>query len=236
MMIPKYEALRILAFDTSSPCGSAAILEGPDVLAEVRIHSKKTHSSMLLKSIDFLLQQTAFKLNDMNLIAAGIGPGSFTGIRIGVSTALGLAQILSLPFAGISGLDVLAHQVGWLEGSIGVLLDAHRNQYYFAEYRNSAGRFRQVHKPALIPVSDLEPLFRDRPILVVGNMNAHQWEILGKNSAHWPQQIPADLFLASGIGRLALVQKNRWRSGEYLASEPLYIRPPDAIKNRTGKR
>jgi tRNA threonylcarbamoyladenosine biosynthesis protein TsaB len=191
---------------------------------------------MLLKSLELLLKRTGWQLADLNLIASGIGPGSFTGIRIGVSTALGFAQTLSIPFAGISGLDVLAHQCVWLEGSIGVLLDAHRNQYYYAEYVSNKGRLRQTHKPALINIFDLEDSFKDRQIYVVGDLNASQWKALKKSSEPWPQLVPADLFLASGIGRLALLRKNQWRSGEYIVSEPLYIRPPDATKNRAGKR
>jgi tRNA threonylcarbamoyladenosine biosynthesis protein TsaB len=235
MMIPKCINPKILAFDTSSLHGSVALLEGQDVRAEIRTNSTKTHSSMLLKSVDFLLKSIGWQLKDLNLIAAGIGPGSFTGIRIGVSTALGFAQTLALPFAGISGLDALAHQNIWLEGSIGILLDAHRSQYYYAEYVSNKGRLRQTHKPTLINISDLEDSLKDRQIYVVGDMNAYQWKTIKKDSAHWPQLVPVDLFLASGIGRLALLRKNIWRSGEYVVSEPLYIRPPDAIKNRTGK-
>lgn len=235
MMIPKCVTPKILAFDTSSLRGSVALLEGQDVRAEIRTNSTKTHSSMLLESVDFLLKRIGWQLKDLNLIATGIGPGSFTGIRIGVSTALGFAQTLSIPFAGISGLDALAHQSVWLEGSIGVLLDAHRSQYYYAEYVSNKGRLRQTRKPQLINISDLEDSFKDRQVSVVGDITASQWKTLKKSSAHWPQLVPVDLFLASGIGRLALSRKNSWRSGEYLVSEPLYIRPPDAIKNRIGK-
>jgi tRNA threonylcarbamoyladenosine biosynthesis protein TsaB len=236
MMIPKCAAPKILAFDTSSLCGSVSLLEGPEVRAEIRINSTKTHSSVLLKSIDFLLERTGWHLKDLNLIAAGIGPGSFTGIRIGVSTALGFAQTLSIPFAGISGLDVIAQQAGWLEGSIGVLLDAHRSQYYFAEYVSHKGRLRQVQKPSLIQSTELERLIKEGPMYVIGNIDENQWKTLAGKSAHSAKCVPVDLFLASGIGRLALLRKNKWRSGEYIVSEPLYIRPPDAIKNRTGKR
>ena len=235
-MIPNCAAPRILAFDTSSQRGSVALLEGQDVRAEIRTNSTKTHSSMLLRSLEFLLKRTGWQLADLNLVASGIGPGSFTGIRIGVSTALGFAQTLSIPFAGISGLDALAHQCAWLEGSIGVVLDAHRNQYYYAEYASNKGKIHKIHKPALIDISGLEDSFKDRQIYVVGDMNANQWKTLKRHSTHWPKLVPADLFLASGIGRLALLRKNQWRSGEYIVAEPLYIRPPDAIKNRTGKR
>jgi tRNA threonylcarbamoyladenosine biosynthesis protein TsaB len=235
MMIPNDAAPRILAFDTSSLSGSVALLEGREVHAEIRINSTKTHSSMLLKSVEFLLKRTGWQLTDLNLIASGIGPGSFTGIRIGVSTALGFAQTLSIPFAGISGLDALAHQCVWIEGSIGVLLDAHRSQYYYAEYVSNGVRLRQTHKPSLMNISDLEDFFKNRQIYVVGDVNANQWKTLKRSSAHWPQLVPVDLFLASGLGRLALLRKNQWRSGEFIVSEPLYIRPPDAIKNRTGK-
>jgi tRNA threonylcarbamoyladenosine biosynthesis protein TsaB len=235
MMIPKGEIPKILAFDTSSLRGSVALLEGCNVRAEMRTNSSQTHSSMLLKAIDFLLKRTGWQLKDLNLIASGIGPGSFTGIRIGVSTALGLAQTLSVPYAGVSGLDVLAHQSAWLEGSIAVLLDAHRNQYYYAEYSSIKGRLKQTRKPALINAVDLETLFMDRPVYIVGDIGENQSKTVKKAPSSWPKFVPADLFLASGTGQLALLRKKSWRSGEFLVSEPLYIRPPDAIKNRIGK-
>jgi len=236
MMMPMKPTPRILAFDTSTQRGSIALLEGREVRAELRLHSPQTHSALLLKSIDFLLGQLEWKLGDLNLVAVGAGPGSFTGIRIGISTALGIAQSLSLPFAGVSGLDALAHQVELLNGRIGVLLDAHRSQVFYAEYIRKNGRTRRSEKSSLIHVSDLEHRLANRHLYVVGDVLAGGLCGTKKRSrSAWPRFLSVDLFLASSIGRLAVSRKRIWRTGDFIVTEPVYIRPPDALRKKGGK-
>ncbi len=218
---------KVLALDTSSPRGSIAFLEGRDLRAEMRLNAIQTHSTFLLSSIDFLAQKLGWQLNELNLIATGIGPGSFTGIRIGVATALGIAQSLSIPFAGIPGLDALAHQPLITEGRLGVALNAHRSQVFYAEYISSKGKIRTVQKSSLLFLSDLERRLAHRHLYIVGDVDVRF------PGADWPCPLPVDLFLAASIGRLALSRKKSWRSGRYLLADPLYIRPPDALRKKT---
>lgn len=182
-----------------------------------------------------MLGTVGWKLSDLNLIAAGIGPGSFTGIRIGLATALGLAQSLKLPFSGISGLDALALQVSFLEATVGVVMDAQRSQLYYAEYHCQRGKVRQVRRPALLYPSDLERILGRRHLYLVGDATLDLFEKLKTGWTGWPRTIAADLFLACGIGRLALARRRSWRSGEFLTTEPMYIRPPDAAKPKLSK-
>jgi tRNA threonylcarbamoyladenosine biosynthesis protein TsaB len=217
---------KTLAFDTSSPRGSIAFLEGRDLRAEMRLTPIQTHSTFLLNSIDYLAEKLGWRLNELNLIAAGIGPGSFTGIRIGVATALGIAQSLSIPFAGISGLDALAHQAQLPEGHLGVALNAHRSQVFYAEYISSNGKIRTVEKSSLLFLSDLERRLAHRHLYIVGDVEVCH------PGADWPRPLPVDLFLAASIGRVAISRKRSWRSGSYLLAEPLYIRPPDALRKK----
>src|SRR6059036_1572063 len=109
-------------------------MQGREGVAELRLHSQETHSARLLNSIHYLLSSSGWDLAKLELIAVGIGPGSFTGIRIGVATALGLAQSLSLPLACVSGLDALAFDLAYLRSRIGIVIDAQRMQVYYAEY------------------------------------------------------------------------------------------------------
>jgi tRNA threonylcarbamoyladenosine biosynthesis protein TsaB len=235
MMMPLSLLPRILAFDTSTVRGSVALLEGKDLRAEIRLHSLQTHSEHLLSSIDFLLHSLGWKLEDLNLVAAGVGPGSFTGIRIGIATALGLAHSLKIPLAEISGLDALAHQVSYLNGRIGVVLDAHRSQAFYAEYMAKDGKVRFEKKSALIDISDLEHHLKDRHLYLVGDIGLCRLREASIYSSCWPRPVSADLFLAADIGRLALSRKRTWRSGDYEISEPMYLRPPDALKKKSGR-
>lgn len=236
MMMPVSVAPKILAVDTSTRRGSVALLEGRDLRAELRLDSPRTHSTLLLNSIRFLLGRLDWTLKDLNLVAVGMGPGSFTGIRIGIATALGIAQSLSLPIAGVSGLEALAHQAQQPNGPIGVVLDAHRSQVFYAEYVSHKGRIRQSQKSAVLDVTDLERRLGNRHLYVVGDMEACRIRQAAAGPTAWPRLIPADLFLAAGIGRIACARKNRWRSGDFMLSEPVYVRPPDALRNRRGKR
>jgi tRNA threonylcarbamoyladenosine biosynthesis protein TsaB len=226
---------KILAFDTSTQRGSVALLEGREVCAELRLHTPQTHSTLLLSSIRLLLRRLNWELNELNLVAVGIGPGSFTGIRIGIATALGISQSLSIPFIGISGLDVLAHQAAMLSGNIGVALNAHREQIFYAEYIGSKGRIRRSLKATLMNISDLERHLANRHLYIAGDLEECRIQGLAKSPPGWPRAIHVDLFLASGIGRLAYTRKNGWRSGEFLLPEPTYIRPPDALRNKSRK-
>jgi tRNA threonylcarbamoyladenosine biosynthesis protein TsaB len=229
---------KILAFDTSSERGSVALLEGKTLCAELRSNAAAGHSALLLEAVDFLLGRTGWELKDLTLIAAGAGPGSFTGIRIGVATGIGLAQSLGIPFAGVSGLDVLARRAAeWpaLNGRISVLLDARRGQFYFGEYESENGRLRRLRKPALINAVDAENYLADAG-WITGDLNEDQVIAAEKSFPRRARWVPADLFLAEGIGRLGLEHKRSWRSGDFLTAEPLYIRPPDAVKKRKEKQ
>ncbi len=236
MMMPSRDALKILAFDTSTHRSSVAVLENNEVRAELRLSPSGTHSILLMRSVDFLLRGLGWRMPDLNLIAAGIGPGSFTGIRIGIATALGIAQSLSIPFAGISGLDAVAHQFAALRGNIGVLLDAHRSQLYYAEYTGNGSGMRPRQKPVLLAVSELERRLANRHLYIAGDVDLCGYKQSARSPELWPRILAADPFLASSIGRLASMRKRTWRSGDYVLAEPLYIRPPDALRNKRNKR
>ncbi len=227
MTMPRNQLITTLAIDTSTSCGSIALLRDRMVIGELRVNSQETHSARLLRSVQYLLDCTGRTLTDVSLVAAGIGPGSFTGIRIGVATALGLAQSLGVPFSGISGLDALARQASFHEGSVGVVVDAQRSQVFYAEYVSRGGKVRRTGRPSIWYPSDLELHLRKRHLYIIGDDGLRYLRSPGKS---WPRFIAADMFLAADIGRLALTHKRSWRSGQYLSAEPLYIRPPDALR------
>ncbi|HDP25808.1 MAG TPA: tRNA (adenosine(37)-N6)-threonylcarbamoyltransferase complex dimerization subunit type 1 TsaB [Deltaproteobacteria bacterium] len=127
-------AIRILALDTSTRCCSAALLSGDTLECEINLHVRQGHAGELLPLIDSLFRHSDTGPSDLSLIASGIGPGSFTGIRIGIATAKGLSMALGCPLAGISTLDTLAY--GALPSRLPVmpLIDARKTEVYFALY------------------------------------------------------------------------------------------------------
>jgi tRNA threonylcarbamoyladenosine biosynthesis protein TsaB len=234
MIMDRRSHLKVLAIDTCTPRGSAALLEGHTLVAEFRLHSLETHSARLLKSIHFLLDNTGWGLKQIGLVAAGTGPGSFTGIRIGVATALGLAQTMSIPFCGISILDALASGFSHIDGPLGIVMDAQRSQVYYREFIVEAGKLRGVGKAGLYHPESLRKLIGRRRIVLAGDGALRYAEILLSPSSS-ARVFAGDLFAAASIGNLALASSRKWRKGENLACEPLYIRPPDARKPKGRK-
>ena len=225
---------KILALDTASERGSAALLEDTELRAEIRSNAVTGRSGFLLDAVDFLLRREGWRMSDLTLIASGIGPGSFTGIRVCAATGIGLAQSLGIPFAGISGLDVLARRAAdaRISGHIAVLIDARRDQFYFAGYESKNGRIRKLGKPALIDAAGIGH-YAATADWITGDLDEGRERVAGKYFPGRARWVPVDLFLAEGIGRLGLERKRIWRSGDFLTAEPLYIRPPDAVKNKS---
>lgn len=122
--------MKILSLSTSSNIATVAISEDVTCIKELNINVPKTHSETLVPLIDKLLKDTNLKLSEVNLIACDIGPGSFTGIRIGISTVKAIAQSLNIPIVEVSSLEALAYNVVSTSENICALIDARNNQVY----------------------------------------------------------------------------------------------------------
>ena len=122
--------MRILALDTSSLVASAAILEDDKLLGEMTINHPKTHSQKLMPIIEALCTSLGLKIKDMDLIAVAGGPGSFTGVRIGLSAAKAFAQPFDIPVVMVSSLKGLAYNLPGFDGIICPILDARRGEVY----------------------------------------------------------------------------------------------------------
>jgi tRNA threonylcarbamoyladenosine biosynthesis protein TsaB len=127
--------MKILGIDTSTPCGSVGLVDGDRVLADYLLNSSVTHSERLIGAIDLLLRETHLSADVLDGWAISLGPGSFTGLRIGVSTVKGLSFATGKPVLGVPTLDVLACQVALTPYRICPVLDARKGEVYTAFYR-----------------------------------------------------------------------------------------------------
>ena len=125
----------ILALDTSSPAGSLAVLRDGYVIGAISTWTEETYSSRMFRHIDFLLQELSLGLNEFDLFAVAAGPGSFTGLRVGLTAAKGWAEVYRKPVAAISGLEAVAAQSRSTAALLVPVLDARRGQVYFGFYR-----------------------------------------------------------------------------------------------------
>src|SRR5262245_29195740 len=131
----------LLALDTSTERESVAVVEGGAVAGEVRLRTADSHSRRLLPTVDFLLSTLGLSPGELAGFAVTVGPGSFTGLRVGLSTVQGLALAASRPCLGLSTLDVLAARLIGRGESLVALMDAYRGQVFGAVY-DGAGRLR----------------------------------------------------------------------------------------------
>ncbi len=121
---------RILAVDSSSLTGSVALCQGESLVAELLLNVRSTHSEKLLKQIDLLLGEANWKLEDLDLLAVVTGPGSFTGLRIGIATIKGLAQVLNKPVVSVSSLQAIAMNLPLSPVPICAFIDARKKEVY----------------------------------------------------------------------------------------------------------
>jgi tRNA threonylcarbamoyladenosine biosynthesis protein TsaB len=131
--------MKVLGMESSTSASSIALVEGKDLLGELWFRASQAHSERLLPGIDGLLRGMGCRLEDLGGIAVGLGPGSFTGLRIALSTAKGLAVGLGVPLVGVSTLEALAHNVPLWRGVVCPLVDARRGMTYGAIFRSTPG-------------------------------------------------------------------------------------------------
>ena len=130
--------MKILAVDTSSKICAVAILEENNVIDEIKLDNGKTHSENLMPIIKEVLEKNNLTLKDINLIAVSVGPGSFTGIRIGIATVKPMAEVYNLPVASVTSLETLARNVETEDTEVTIisLIDARNNQVYAGFFNN----------------------------------------------------------------------------------------------------
>ena len=126
--------MKILGIDTSSMAASVAVIEDNKLICEYTINTKKTHSQKLMPMIENMLSLSDLNVRELDAIAVCEGPGSFTGLRIGMATAKAIAHVNDIPVIGVNSLEVLAANMNLCDKKICSILDAQRNQVYTGRY------------------------------------------------------------------------------------------------------
>ena len=146
--------MKILALETSAKAVSAAVTEDGKVLASGYQDTGLTHSRTLMPIVEHILKNTDLTVQDCDVIAVAAGPGSFTGIRIGVSAAKGLAFAAEKPAVGVSTLAAMARNVAWLDGLVICAMDARRQQVYNALFQAENGTLTRLTPDRAISLED----------------------------------------------------------------------------------
>jgi tRNA threonylcarbamoyladenosine biosynthesis protein TsaB len=163
--------MTILAIDTSNAALGVALLEKDQVLGEYITNLKKNHSVRIMPAIERLMKDCELLPADLTKIVVAKGPGSYTGVRIGVTIAKTLAWTLKLPLVGISSLEILAGVGRYFDGFVSPIFDARRGQVYTGLYRFENGHLEVEEQDQLVMLTDWATKLKDspKPILFVGN-------------------------------------------------------------------
>jgi tRNA threonylcarbamoyladenosine biosynthesis protein TsaB len=224
--------MKVLSIDTSNNPLGIALIDEEKVIGEYITNLKKNHSIRIMPAIEYLMNECEVKPADLTKIVVAKGPGSYTGVRIGVSIAKTLAWTLQIPLVGVSSLEIFAAAVGrYFHGYVSPLFDARRGQIYTGLYRYEEGQFSVAESDRLVLSKDWAEQLKSsaEPILFVGNdLSLHKQvfeETLGEKAVfaeiteHNPR--PAEL---------ALLGKDK--PGEDIHSfVPNYIRLAEAEAN-----
>ncbi|MGG0717584.1 tRNA (adenosine(37)-N6)-threonylcarbamoyltransferase complex dimerization subunit type 1 TsaB [Robertmurraya massiliosenegalensis] len=164
--------MKVLAIDTSNYPLGIAVIDEEKVIGEYITNVKKNHSIRVMPTIETLLKDCDLTANDLTKIVVAQGPGSYTGVRIGVTIAKTLAWTLNIPLVGVSSLEILAASVGrYFPGAVSPLFDGRRGQIYTGLYQYENGILTTVEKDHILQSRDWAELLRSfsKPVLFIGN-------------------------------------------------------------------
>lgn len=209
----------LLAFDTATPTVSVALHDGDDVVAELVGDQPMRHGEQLAPLVDRVLRETGLVRQDLTAVAVGVGPGPFTGLRVGLVTARTLGFVLDIPVYGVCTLDVLAVEAvdtGSVVGGFVVATDARRKEVYLASYDADGAR--------------LDGPVVDRPATL-----ATEAQVVGEGAVLHPDAFPHGCRpVRPGAGWLARTVADE--RAELRDPDPLYLRRPDAVAPGVPKR
>jgi len=221
----------ILAMETATMCGSIGLVADKRCLAEFSLQTGETHSRRLLAGVDWLLQETGLDWPAIDAVAVSLGPGSFTGLRIGLATAKGFAMAANAKLIGVGTLDGLAAQL-YAAGKFLIcpVLDARKKEVYCGFYRCDAQGVPRLQKEWMVisPEALCERI--EEPVLLFGDGTAVYKDVFRDRLGELLLMPPPGIYFprAASIGMLAV---EKWQQNNFLdpaSAEPIYIRPSEA--------
>lgn len=207
--------MKVLCIDTSSPLCSVCILNDTNLIEKIELNNGLTHSESLMPLIKEVLEKCTLSLNDIDLLVCDIGPGSFTGIRIGIATVKAFFDSLEIPCVGISSLEVLAYNIKE-NGIICSTIDCKNDNCYFALYELKDGIYNVIKEPNASTVQNvldlLDTKYLDRTIHFVGD--------------GLPEKSTSNYLNVENLGIAGVKKYLKNKQGEDVL--PLYLKKPQA--------
>ena len=220
-----------LGIETATERVSVAIGGHEGVIGLFEITKGRRHAETLVPAIEFTLRQADIELDEIGVVAVDVGPGLFTGMRVGLASGKAIAQALRIPMIGISSLDLLAFRSRHTERVVVPVIDARKGEVFTAMYRQVPGGTQRIADPTVGSVDDLvaDLMARNQDVLCVGDgARRYRDEILeGYHCEIGGDEFPS----AAPLVQLAHAQALREDWVQPNEIEPMYLRQPDAVIN-----
>ena len=223
----------MLSLDSSSQAATAAVLRDGELLCEYTQNQMKTHSVKMLPMIEQMLTDVELTLSDIDVFACGIGPGSFTGVRIGVATVRGFAKTLDKQTVAVNSLEVLANNVSCFNGTVFALLHARENECYMAVFENG----KELVAPSVKTLDEIAALAAGKTCMFVGDGAV-------KNCKDFETSLPgvrfasgrSNVISAASLGEVAYRKALAGELGGCENLVPLYLRKSQAEREYDAKK
>ncbi len=227
--------MKVLSIDTSSIVASVAIMDEQKLLCEYTINHKKTHSQKLMPIIKEIIEACDLDISDIDLFGLSIGPGSFTGLRIGTATAKALAHSTNKPVIGVNTLDALAYGAPYFDGVMCPIIDAKNNQVYTAKYIWENDCLKQVGDYCVISISKVTEELREdhHKVLFLGDgVIVHKEYIINilNNNAFFAPAF-CNIQRASVSAEYALLKFKSGKLDDFMTLSPFYLKKSEAERN-----
>ena len=228
----------VLGIDTSCAVSTVALTSDRELIATYSLCSTLEHSTVLLPMIERILSDAFLSMKDVELVAVTNGPGSFTGIRIGISTAKGLAFPFDTPCIGVSTLESLAWQLEGLDGSICPVIDARNNSVYTALFESdSKGGITRVTDDSVLQISELPTVLKGKKVHLVGDASDKVRDFLSDvRFDNTPEMLKTNNGYGAAVsGLMKYRSTDDGARGTHFELKPVYLRKTIAERNREKK-
>jgi len=221
--------VRVLGIDTATRHASIGICQDNEILAEKTEKQVASHAALILPLVESVLLEARLEVDQLDAIAVSAGPGSFTGLRIGLSVAKGLACATTARLVGVSTLEALARTVVDCSGPIWTLLDARKGELYAASFEASDGKLRRLMDDTVTLPEEIVALL-PRACTIVGDIEPRYGKLLRESVGTGLRFLPFDQFGPSGgvVATMGAVAVTEGRAVDPTGFEPVYIRRSEA--------
>ena len=223
--------MHFLAIDTATNSGGVAVSRNGEVVASVMCKTPMEYSDRLIGYIDFLLNQLNLTLSEVGCLAVATGPGSFTGLRIGIATAKALGLAMDCPTVGITTLEALAWRYRWLSLPVAPMIDARRQQVYAALYEVRGREIHSAMDGCVLPPAEWLNALPEGEFVFVGD-GAQMYSQTIKSLHPDSRVLTTDNCIVKELCEVAYTRFSRGGAGKAGELQASYIRPSDAELGR----